>query len=118
MILGRFYFKITDSGNLVGEFSNNASPANFTESASRNPALSLRNFEGTYNTTWFEDGAEHLSLIISPKDDANGILSLEWRNGNIAPVFLGEGFIIDNMLIGNYWDVEVENRIGHLLQQP
>jgi hypothetical protein len=119
MILGRFYFKLTDSGNLVGEFSNNALGRVSTESADRIPALSVRNFVGDYNTTWLENGAELLALNISPKRNTNEmILSLVWRNGTNEPAFRGEGFIIDHMLIGNYWDVEVENEIGNRLQQP
>ena len=66
-ITGRFYFKQTDSGNLLGEFSNNSMSVNSTESADivKNEANA---FIGDYKSSWIEDGeAELLNLKIELK---------------------------------------------------
>jgi hypothetical protein len=119
MILGRFYFKLTESGNLLGEYSNNAMGRISTESADRIPSLATRDFIGNYNSTWFEQGAELLTLSISRKPRTNEmIFLLIWSDSNNVPLFMGEGFICENLLIGNYWDSEVQNEIGNRLIQP
>lgn len=122
MILGRFYFKQTQNGNLLGEFSNQTSHENRTESADfLNFSIERENnvrtlflpnttpaFLGTYNTTWFEGTAIANHLRIFPKnEDNNFILLLEWTNASTGFVFRGEGFIVDGILIGNYWDNDI-----------
>jgi hypothetical protein len=100
-ITGRFYFKKTQSGNLLGEFSNNATSKNYTESADLCRDDRLEIFEGTYFTTWQENGsAEFAELVISR---VNLIFSLKWTVAN-AGHFSGEGFLVDGMLVGNYRD--------------
>ena len=118
--IGRFYFKLTDSKNLIGEFSNNHETCkrNYTESADRFPqnANAPRNadddkFIGEYFTTWHEENhGEHehglAKLKISRKHD--GIYSLTWwlvqDDGQVAdiPSFRGEGMLCDGILIGDY----------------
>jgi hypothetical protein len=112
MINGRFYYIQTDSGNLIGEYSNQTSHSNTPESAE----MIDRNgtFIGRYNSTWFEriDG-ESVSMIltINLKLGIRGrILELTWRVNNEIH-FYGEGFIFNNMLIGNYWDEELNRLI-------
>ncbi len=112
MILGRFYLRQTPTGNLIGEFSNNSMNRNATESADLIDGFT-NNFIGVYNSTWFEDSAQHLTLRIEAKANTNNmIFILRWSNPANVDVFFGEGFIIDNLLIGNYWDSEVQDRIG------
>lgn len=119
MIIGRFYFRQTNNGNLLGEFSNNVMSGNSTESADRIPGSLEINFIGNYNSTWFGHEAQFLHLNISPKRGTNEtIFSLIWTDSNGNPNFRGEGFISDNLLIGNYWDNEVHNEIGNRLEQP
>lgn len=101
MIKGRFYFKRTVSGNLIGEFSNDTSLGNSTESADR-VGIDHGNFIGYYTTTWQENNTPILSqLKISLKGGAVNLFTLEWVvNGKIK--FKGEGLVVDDLLIGNY----------------
>lgn len=112
MINGRFYYMQTESGNLMGEYSNQTSFRNVPESAE----LIERNgqFIGSYNSTWFEriDG-ESVSMILTidfkPRSEGR-LFRLIWQvNGEDQ--FYGEGFIFNNLLIGNYWDPELEERM-------
>jgi hypothetical protein len=91
-LMGRFYFKLTDSRNLIGEFSNNHSTCkrNYTESAdlvSRNPEDSK--FIGDYFTTWHEvNGRESVlaKLKIEQKPGCENIFRLTcWhvKNGSL-----------------------------------
>lgn len=119
MILGSFYLRQLHNGNLHGEFCNNTLRTSSTESADRTEVTFERNFEGEYHSTWFEDGAEHYLLKISPKERTATVFTLLWRNTDANVVFRGEGFIMsDNILIGNYWDEEVQGAIGNRLRQP
>jgi hypothetical protein len=64
-LIGRFYFKLTDSKNLIGEFSNNTSKRNYTESADldhRKPDDAK--FIGEYFSTWHEEnGGNHECVL-------------------------------------------------------
>lgn len=103
MIIGRFYFRLTTSGNLIGEFSNNLSLKNSTESADRIKG-SATSFLGEYQSTWHEGGqSELLTLSIQTKPSAQNIFSLTWYDAN-GVNFWGEGFIVDRLLIGDYRD--------------
>lgn len=103
MIIGRFYFRLTSSGNLVGEFSNNLSVRNSTESADRTQG-NITSFLGKYQSTWHEGGqSELLTLSIITKPNAQNIFSLTWSDAN-GPNFWGEGLIAEGLLIGDYRD--------------
>ena len=112
MINGRFYYMQTESGNLMGEYSNQMSKSNTPESAEL--IKGTKPFIGCYNSTWFEriDG-ESVSMILTIdfKPESKGrILKLIWQvNGEDQ--FYGEGFIFNNILVGNYWDPELEERM-------
>ena len=100
-LFGRFYFKKTSNGNLVGEFSNNTSRSISTESADK--VESADSYIGKYNTTWQENGIVRFAkLNISQKQETgNMIFTLEWKeNDNL--IFVGEGMFCDNILIGDY----------------
>jgi hypothetical protein len=110
MIIGRFYFRLTENGNLIGEFSNQTSLRNRTESADRmygDPAM----FTGDFLTTWLEEDVPVLSnLNISHKAGTTNIFSLSWvRNGTQS--FIGEAIIAGGLLIGDYRDMDV--RLGN-----
>jgi len=113
MIIGRFYFIQTENGNLLGEYSNQLSVRNTPESAEMVDRNGL--FFGNYNSTWFEQNDNSpilMRLRISPKDDsAERIYRLEWTE-NAVPQFRGEGFIVNGILVGNYWDIDLENRLN------
>ncbi|MDH4473325.1 MAG: hypothetical protein QE487_12020 [Fluviicola sp.] len=71
-------------------------------------------FIGRYNSTWFEriDGesvAMILTINFKPLSEGR-ILVLTWQVNNDI-YYYGEGFIFNNMLIGNYWDDELNSLI-------
>ncbi|HEX8562713.1 MAG TPA: hypothetical protein VF676_07015 [Flavobacterium sp.] len=110
MVLGRFYFKQTANGNLLGEFSNTGMGLNKTESADIISRFNIP-FIGTYRSTWFQQTAQSLNLEIQFKIDSNDrIYSLTWTNNNNV-AFLAEGFIVDDILIGDYRDEELQRFI-------
>lgn len=106
-VIGRFYLKLTDSGNLIGEYSNQHTQKPLPESAFRNlipdggPSIS-----GEYESTWFEqetNGACRAILRISPKAQCFNIYSLEWRDETSGkPFFKGEAMYCGDLLIGDY----------------
>lgn len=103
-LLGRFYFKKTSNGNLVGEFSNNKSKSISTESADK--IESFDSYIGTYNSTWQENGTMRFAklYISQKKDTGNTIFTLEWKVDDKL-IFVGEGMFCDNILIGDYQGV-------------
>jgi hypothetical protein len=108
-IIGRFYFKQTGNGNLVGEFSNNQSGNIIsTESADfiKNIEGSDGDYYGEYNSTWQESGEPIFAkLTIVPKPNCNKLFTLKWFNKNGKLFFEGEGMLCDNILIGDYQSV-------------
>jgi len=104
-IKGQFYFKQTINGNLVGEWSNyETEPA--TESSDLQGVFDEKApFEGTYFSTWQEDGktAEFYELKITKvKTPINSKkFDLEW-NDNRTKKFTGQAMLCDNILIGDY----------------
>lgn len=115
--IGRFYFKLTDSKNLIGEFSNNHKDCkrNYAESADRIiPDVCHGNFVGEYYSTWYDDfdpdepGGGFANLKIELKSGCANIYSLNWclyeKDGKTLSKhkFGGEGMLCDGMLIGDY----------------
>ena len=101
LINGRFSFKKTHTGNLLGEFSNNLNEGVFTESADL--CETIDGFEGTYKTTWQESGSAMIcDLSIKKKyTKSNNIYTLIWSDSS-GIKFTGEAMIFDNILIGDY----------------
>jgi hypothetical protein len=105
MIIGRFYFKRTTSGNLIGEFSNNTMNRNCTEGADR-IYPDTGTFVGTYMTTWSEINTPQVSqMVIMPKSGCINIFTVEWTDlANKNIIFSGEGMMVHDILIGDYRD--------------
>ncbi len=107
-LIGRFYFKRTKNGNLIGEFSNLNSLKNSTESAD---AIEVEDnsFIGEYHSTWQENGKAHdAKLTIEYKENThNSIYVLKWFAKGQDIKFQGEGFLVDDILIGDYRDFEI-----------
>lgn len=106
LLIGRFYFKKTQTGNLVGEFSHNGSVTNFTESADINDYN--KDFIGIYYTTWQENSEPHsanLKIEFKP-NTGDRIYKLSWTE-NDTELFFGEGFLCDNILIGDYRNFKI-----------
>jgi hypothetical protein len=106
-LIGRFYFKKTSNGNLIGEFSNNLS-GNIISTESADFIKKVEgadgDYFGEYNSTWQENGNPlFANLKISPKAGNDKLFTLNWsRNGK--RVFVGEGMLCDDILIGDYQD--------------
>lgn len=105
-IIGVFYFKQTDSGNLIGEFTNNKMTTFNIESANNQAEFSSKKYEGKYLTTWLEDGNSHVAELVITQNTINKkSYKLIWKKINSEDtVFCGNGFIVDGILIGNYND--------------
>ncbi len=73
---GRFYFKQTSNGNLIGEFSNDHSQ-NEISTESADLKIANGNYLGEYYSTWQEKGKQpcFAKLIISSKNGWNKIFS-------------------------------------------
>jgi len=102
MVLGSFYFQLTNNGNLLGEYMNNKSTRVTTESADFIGEFH-DSFIGDYQTTWFDGTGQNMLLSIRLKNENRNIFRLDWRIGNIIH-FVGEGFLSNDQLIGTYWD--------------
>lgn len=114
MILGRFYLKLTSNGNLHGEFSNYSMNRITAESADFIPNESYNGFVGRFRSTWLEiDGPTFSDLQIQFNENTQ-IFTLIWRNTNERAIFHGEGFLIDDILIGDYMDNELHIRLQEL----
>ena len=100
-LIGRFYFKQTDNGNLIGEFSNNKNIGVYTESADL--MNSSGNYLGKFHSTWQENGKPEFAVLkISQKPKTKGkIFTLTWSTKG-KTIFIGEGMMCDNNLIGDY----------------
>lgn len=108
-LIGRFYFKKSHNGNLVGEFSNNRINIVSSESADVQSNETNTDFIGVYNTTWQQSGEPFLCklTIIHRQNTSQRIYSLEWRDNNGNLMFVGEGFVFENTLVGDYRDFQI-----------
>lgn len=108
-LIGRFYLNKSHNGNLTGEFSNNRINFVSSESADIQEDESKPDFIGTYNTTWQQEGQPFFcQLIINHKQNTSQkIYSLEWRDQKGNLMFVGEGFVFENTLIGDYRDFQI-----------
>jgi hypothetical protein len=121
--IGRFYFKLTDSKNLIGEFSNPTDTRIYAESADRIiPDVAHGNFVGEYYHTWCQyndpgkqlDGVEGVVAKLTIKEKTQNIFTLKWDIQNDLPNdkhLWGEGMLCDGMLIGDYRNFEDSNNI-------
>lgn len=106
---GRFYFKQTTSGNLLGEYGNEGLvPVTGTESAvmreDSKSDFSSQPFVGEYDTCWLEGTIPtYAELEITPRLPlSSNTYKLKWKDANAKQLFEGEGFIAESMLIGSY----------------
>ena len=109
MIIGSFYFSLTDHQNLLGEYSNVETESINVEAAKRfpenpeNPRLTP-SFIGKYRSIWTEDERPESSFLdISELSKDGNKLKLIWYDRDQDnPRFTGEGMIVDGTLIGHY----------------
>lgn len=107
-LIGRFYFKKTANGNLIGEYSNRApaSSRSYAEAATR--IEGGNEWVGDYMTTWCEapkNECVSARLEIEAKPNCIGIFILRWRPAsepNGKAMFAGEAMLCDDMIVGDY----------------
>lgn len=114
MLTGTFYFKITPSGNLIGEYSHRNSPSrrSYAEAATRISHDS--GWVGKYKTTWCEGEGpdfhtESATLIISEPEGAVELFTVRWHKSaqpDAEVMFNGEAMLCDGMLVGDYNDLK------------
>ena len=103
-IIGAFYFKQLESGNLVGEYFNTGMLERGTESAdidsnSRQPPHVP--LVGKYKSSWWDKDADGAILEIKRFQTGFEIFELTWTNKN-KKIFEGIGMLCGDMLIGEY----------------
>jgi len=97
-INGRFYFKKTSNGNLVGEWSNSLETQTFSESADLvEPGAGT--YLGDYASTWQENKNPIFATLTIRRKRLGPLFTLEWRG---TSNFDGEGMLCDDILIGDY----------------
>ena len=101
-IRGWFYFKLTESGNLIGEFSNNR--INIIIPHTAQVIGDNNNFIGIFNNEWRQDNVD-IDMTLTIRNEINNRVSLEWNEG-INIIYRGLGTIVDGILIGNYENVQ------------
>lgn len=102
----RFYFKLTSSGNLLGEYSNEGTLRSRPESALRKDTCETEGFRGEYTSTWYEPEETRTVaalLKIQHKPSSPDQFTLVWSDLKFSDVlFSGEAMLCDGMLIGDY----------------
>lgn len=100
MLRRRFYFRLTTSGNLLGEYSNRTTLRNFAHVGDRKVVGDVNNFEGTYDACWLENGTTPFYAELTITMTNPNVFQLEWRGGEAN--YDGEGFVENGMLVGWY----------------
>lgn len=101
-LVGSFYFKLTKSGNLIGEYYNNKMEKGTnpkTECA--NLKSGNKRWVGSFNTIWQEESTIY-DLEIIENNSPNSGFKLYWKQKNEV-IYSGIGFEVDDILIGAYW---------------
>ena len=101
-INGRFYFKQTSNGNLIGEWSNYECEPSTESSDLQDEYCPAIPFVGTYNSTWQENGVAIFAELKITKKMNSKKYCLDWKDQNKADCFKGEAMLCDNTLIGDY----------------
>ena len=102
-IVGVFYFKRTENGNLIGESKNDGTVRWNVESANR---LTDSNdlFAGDFLTVWLEDQKPYAGNLKIKKIGEH--YKLLWHCKSQSSVFWGTGKIKNDILTGNYSNTE------------
>src|ERR1039457_6452627 len=91
-LTGRFYFKLTSNGNLIGEFSNDCSgkPQETATESSDLRGEPNGSYLGVYSSTWQENKtACFAELTITQKKDTNRLFSLDLKDSQGKLIFKG-----------------------------
>lgn len=104
-IVGSFYLRKTDSGNLLGEFTNNVRFTVSTENADLKEAGDVP-YVGRYLSTWLEGGIPHTAeLVIDHLENAETCgkhYKLVWTGEDNKPIYEAEALLAEDVLVGHY----------------
>ena len=104
-VRGSFHFRLTNAGNLLGEYFNNYGNIISSESTNRiNPGIG---FVGQYVTSWIENGQEAIinNLEIQPTRNVN-MFTLVWTDLNGKVTFRGKASLSEENIIYGYYSGE------------
>jgi hypothetical protein len=102
-VRGSFYFKITSTGSLIGEYFNNYGNISLSESANR---ISIGiGFVGQYVTSWMEEQnrAEINNLTIQEIPTNPNMFLLTWIDLNGEVTFQGKASLLEENIIYGYY---------------
>lgn len=103
-VIGSFHFRLTNSGNLIGEYINNHSNIILTESANRvNPTDNKPVFEGNYVTSWLEGNRPQSNRISINRIQDTNMFSIIWATIRGEITFQGKGTFMDENIIYGYY---------------
>lgn len=107
MLIGRFYFKRTATGNLLGEYSHRRSDPRLVYAEAATRTSEGRGWEGTYRTVWREGPnftPVFARLEIRQAEGSTALFKVEWFDEASAArrIFEGEAMECDGNLIGDY----------------
>ena len=104
-IIGHFEFRLTDRGNLIGEFTYYHLDRISTHGANRilnNGNDDQHGFIGMYDFIWLEGQAPQFSILTI--NQTNGIFALIWKENNNT-IYTGQAYLSEDKLIGSYTDI-------------
>ncbi|OYQ32136.1 hypothetical protein CHU92_14790 [Flavobacterium cyanobacteriorum] len=104
-IVGSFYLRKTEDGNLKGEFTNNTLFTLSGEYAVPKDT-GADPFVGRYLSSWSEKGEPHSAeLVIEPiasNESCSDRYKLVWIDNAAGITYEAEAFVAEGMLIGHY----------------
>lgn len=114
MLIGRFYFRQTANGNLLGEYSHRTSKSRsvYAEAATR--TAGVKGWIGEYRTVWREEPnftPSSALLKISHAEGSASLFQVRWfdeRNPGRL-LFEGEAMECEGNLVGDYTMKEKES---------
>lgn len=104
-IIGSFYLKRNEMGNLTGEFTNNVRFTVMPEQADLKEAGAVA-YEGRYLSTWLEAGIPRSAeLVIDRLANAEYTdvkYRLVWKDLRLGPIYEAEALLAEGVLVGHY----------------
>lgn len=100
-VKGSFYFRITDTGNLTGEYFNNHGNICLSESANRIEPGS--GFVGVYITSWIEDQSRAEINNLTILEISTNMFALIWTDLNGEETFQGKASLLKENIIYGYY---------------
>ncbi|MCK9403932.1 MAG: hypothetical protein M0Q26_11080 [Chitinophagaceae bacterium] len=128
-ILGYFIFQNMGDGCIASKYCHRHLHSSHPETMKRllatpdereenlqNHQTERNEFIRRFRTTWIEnldaENSEISTVVITAKVSFPGIFRLQWNDFENEPVFFGEGMIHKGILIGSYWDEDINNQFS------